>query len=450
MTEEEWRDIEGYPKYKISNLGRIKSFNRSSNGYILKSNSVGRGYQEIQLHNSGSSKQYIVHRLVAKAFIPNPNNYELVNHKNGVASDNRVINLEWRDSKYNNKYTHILHSEMQKGESNSATKLKNIDVLSIYKDIWNGKTTLKEIANNFNISIATVSSIKNGKNWASITGHKKKDPIPNIKLTEENVKEIYTNNSPYSKIAKTFNITVGQVCNIKHGKYWNKITHHKPQTLIVQPKINIEAVRNLPARLMPNDILFISKIAWIRNLIIYKNELWKDIKGYEELYQISNYGRVKSYKMNIYGSLRTPKQNQKGYLQINISDKNHVTKTYQIHRLVAYAFIPNTDNKPQINHIDGNIKNNCVSNLEWCDAKYNMKHKFILNPDVNSCICGEANGCSKLTAQEVSEIYNLAWSSKLTQAQIAEKYSISRSHVSTIKSGAVWKHVVTTEKLKIM
>ena len=96
--------------------------------------------------------------------------------------------------------------------------------------------------------------------------------------------------------------------------------------------------------------------------------MWKNIKGYEELYQVSNYGRVKSLRKN--GKIINGYIDGKGYMQVALS-KNGKKKWFRIHRLVAQAFIPNHDNLPIINHKDENKLNNRVDNLEWCTTKYN-------------------------------------------------------------------------------
>lgn len=111
-------------------------------------------------------------------------------------------------------------------------------------------------------------------------------------------------------------------------------------------------------------------------------ELWKDIRGYEGLYQVSNFGRVRNNKLRI---LKPSIRNNDGRYVINLR-KDGKTKMHRVHRLVAEAFIPNPDNLPQINHKDENPGNNFVfvnpdgsvdfekSNLEWCDAKYNNNY----------------------------------------------------------------------------
>ena len=103
---EEWRDIEGYEGlYQISSLGRVKSFPRhTTQGGKLKINKIKGGYCLIKLCKNGKTKRFYVHRLVAQAFISNPNNLPMINHKDENPSNNNVDNLEWCDCKYNNMY----------------------------------------------------------------------------------------------------------------------------------------------------------------------------------------------------------------------------------------------------------------------------------------------------------------------------------------------------------
>ena len=105
------------------------------------------------------------------------------------------------------------------------------------------------------------------------------------------------------------------------------------------------------------------------------NEIWKDIEGYEDLYQVSNYGRVKALinKRHKEERIRRFGINKLGYCQVELS-KNGSTKIYLVHRLVALAFIPNPNNLPCVNHKDENPSNNNVGNLEWCSYKYNSNY----------------------------------------------------------------------------
>ena len=101
-------------------------------------------------------------------------------------------------------------------------------------------------------------------------------------------------------------------------------------------------------------------------------EIWCPIKGYEGLYEVSYQGRVKSLKFGKERILK-PLRHTSGYLQVNLC-KNGEVKHCLVHRLVAQTFIPNPDNLPEVNHKDENKTNNKVSNLEFCDAKYNINY----------------------------------------------------------------------------
>lgn len=100
------------------------------------------------------------------------------------------------------------------------------------------------------------------------------------------------------------------------------------------------------------------------------DEIWKDIKDYEGLYQVSNYGRVRNTSR---GNIRSPYLCEKRYYRI-ILYKNNKTKKPRVHRLVAQAFIPNPDNKAEVNHKDFNKVNNHIDNLEWTTGEENVSH----------------------------------------------------------------------------
>lgn len=114
-----------------------------------------------------------------------------------------------------------------------------------------------------------------------------------------------------------------------------------------------------------------------------KKEIWKDIKNYEGLYQVSNLGRVRSlnkcvkhsnHYMNLKGQILKPQIDcQTSYKKIRLC-KDGKYKHHSIHRLVAEAFIPNPNNYPVINHINENRIDNRIENLEWCTQKYNCNH----------------------------------------------------------------------------
>lgn len=118
-------------------------------------------------------------------------------------------------------------------------------------------------------------------------------------------------------------------------------------------------------------------------------EEWKDVPGYEDLYQVSNLGQVKSlgravweqWKDGTHGrwhifpeKILLPKIDTNGYLSVGLYASDKSRKRHRIHRLVASAFLPNNSNLPHINHKDQDTKNNRVDNLEWCSIKYNLSY----------------------------------------------------------------------------
>lgn len=117
--EEEWRPVKGYEGlYEVSNMGRVKSLH-APQGIILKQGTYSNGYMGANLSKDGTTNMKLVHRLVAIAFIQNPNNYEEVNHKDGNKKNNTVDNLEWCTRSYNLKhaYSHKLMSKNEQKKS---------------------------------------------------------------------------------------------------------------------------------------------------------------------------------------------------------------------------------------------------------------------------------------------------------------------------------------------
>lgn len=113
-------------------------------------------------------------------------------------------------------------------------------------------------------------------------------------------------------------------------------------------------------------------------------EIWKDIPNYENLYQISNRGRVKSlHNRHKNKKYLKPCPTSKGYMSVSLC-KNHTQKSFHIHRLVAENFIPNPNNYPCINHIDENKENNDISNLEWCTYQYNNTYGHRIEKSINT------------------------------------------------------------------
>lgn len=162
---EDWKDIVGYEgRYQISNFGRVKSLN---SGRMIYLELNPQGYQVVMLHKSGTRRKHPVHRLVAEAFIANPNHYRVVHHKDSNRSNNLVGNLEWCTQSMNVKYAYasgrmIPHCPF--GEKAKNAKLRNIDVVEIKKMIAEGILT-GVIAKKYGVCKQTIRLIKNNKRW---------------------------------------------------------------------------------------------------------------------------------------------------------------------------------------------------------------------------------------------------------------------------------------------
>jgi len=166
-------------------------------------------------------------------------------------------------------------------------------------------------------------------------------------------------------------------------------------------------------------------------------EMWKDIPDYDGDYQESNFGRTKSFK-NGKEKILKPYITPKGYLGVGLFKEAKGKKKY-IHRLVAELFIPNPENKPQINHIDGCKLNNHFENLEYLTDKENLDHAVKLGL-IKS---GENNYQAKLTAEQVREIRKLyvKGSSEFGYDGLAKLYGVGRVTIQRVVNYERYKNV---------
>lgn len=164
-------------------------------------------------------------------------------------------------------------------------------------------------------------------------------------------------------------------------------------------------------------------------------EIWKDIEGYEGLYKVSNLGRIKSFYHG--GKIMKPDVSNHGHLRVKLS-KSGKLKRYLVHRLVARAFIPNSENKPQINHIDADPTNNSVDNLEWSTQSENIKHAYKIG---NKNRQGENHHTNKLTRNDVLDIRNAYKLGCFFQREIAEAYDVGQDLISKIVNKKIWTHI---------
>lgn len=167
--EEIWKNIDGYEGiYQVSNLGRVRSLDRrvwnyTKKGRILKSHSNGHGYQNVSLYNENKiEKHAYIHILVAKAFIPNPNNYEQVNHKDFNKANNNVENLEWVSRKQN-----MLHYRQSLYNKKVKKKRKNKMTSKTLERVYNNKDKIIALYNEGNSIVEVGKKLKLGRDFVS-------------------------------------------------------------------------------------------------------------------------------------------------------------------------------------------------------------------------------------------------------------------------------------------
>lgn len=184
------------------------------------------------------------------------------------------------------------------------------------------------------------------------------------------------------------------------------------------------------------------------------NEIWKNIKGYEEFYQVSNLGRIKCLNKTItynqdgreksYArkqSIMRTNQNGK-YTMIILCADGH-RKSMRLHRLVATHFIENPENKKEVNHKDGNKKNNSVENLEWATSKENSLHAYVNRLNLPPNPKGEDHGMAKLNRFQVERMRLLKECLPIIKfKELGRLFKVSKSQAFGIIKKQSWKHII--------
>jgi len=172
-------------------------------------------------------------------------------------------------------------------------------------------------------------------------------------------------------------------------------------------------------------------------------EVWKDVKGYEGFYQVSNMGNVKSLKRTVphprskvitYRERIMRPSDTNGYKLLRLS-RNGTSTHFLVHRLVAMHFLHNTKNSPEVNHIDYDRSNNKADNLEWCTSHENKQHSA-------DKYRGSNNGTAILKEAQVVEIKSvLSNQQRPTYLEISSRYGVSAACIQKIASNKIWRHI---------
>lgn len=168
---EQWKIIQDFPAYEISNHGRVRKFTKGKFIFkALRPNLKRSGYVYADLRNKATRKNSLVHRLVAQAFIPNPDSKPQVNHKNFKVNDNRAENLEWCTPKENSAHTKS-HGRTRglKGEDSARAILNNDLVALIYLNCKLLRVSYNKAASMFGTNYSNVAHIMRGSRWGHVT-----------------------------------------------------------------------------------------------------------------------------------------------------------------------------------------------------------------------------------------------------------------------------------------
>ena len=176
-----------------------------------------------------------------------------------------------------------------------------------------------------------------------------------------------------------------------------------------------------------------------------KEEVWKDIKEYEGLYQVSNQGQIRSLEKWYGNSPREAKLlkqciSTRGYFRVGLRKSTNKKRMVSVARLVAFAFVQNINNKPQVNHKDGNKANNSSANLEWCTMRENnihaLRNKLRIMPNGEDCSFSQI---SNLQARAIKDY--ILTNPSLKPTAIARTFKVSRNIVRSIQEERAWAHL---------
>lgn len=337
--------LETYPMYIIHENGDVYS---KFMGQFLKPTLNKGGYLNVCLYSKEKgATRFLLHRLIAKCFIPNPENKPIVNHKDLNKTNNSIENLEWVTSKENAQ--HAID------EGANPCRSQPVYQFSPEGELLESYRTITEASKNTGISQPCISCAIRGVSLMSGGFYWSKEKIFK---------------KPYSKLCRPVN----QIC-LKTKKILATFPSAGAAEEALGKKGHIGSVCNGSRK---------SACGFFWQFVEKEKEppkewkKWKIIKDFPS-YKISRDGRIYS---KFFDRVLDVKQ-RSGYMKTSLVDKNGKKKAVAVHRLVAKAYIPNPNNYPVVNHLDENGLNNNVENLEWTTSKGNAVHSAWKNKESN-------------------------------------------------------------------
>lgn len=175
---------------------------------------------------------------------------------------------------------------------------------------------------------------------------------------------------------------------------------------------------------------------------VRESEQWKDVVGFDGLYQISNYGQLRILPRFRNGRMYKERfswgsYDCYGYLRTTLTDEYHLRHNFKMHQLTGAHFVDNPNNLTVINHDDGVKDNNYYKNLKWSTLAENNVHAYAV---LGKCLKGERNGRAQITEADAALIKRMSTSPD-TDKIFAKRYNTRRENIASIRLGLTWKHV---------
>lgn len=387
--------------YEINRNGEVRSVSRPymmDNGVVRYSGSVilkqqvnKAGYYYVSLSVEGKPNRFNVHRLISINFIPNPMKLPVVNHIDGNKLNNNISNLEWCSISHNCKHTYKL-GFLAPGRKLSFDEVKDIFYNTKYDSLMysrEGTLTVEQMAKKHCVHKSTIQCIVKKQKYLEMVSTF--DDIPVIRKVNKHPTRIRTeNNYVFPKVT----------------------TDETDEDYIFYPMKGWEG------------FFEINKIGVIKSLGRFVNSQW----GENSIYKQPKIMTPSEYK------------DQK-YFYVNLC-ANGITKKIKIHRILAEMFVPNPENKPQVNHIDGNRQNNHLSNLEWTTASENSQNSFARGRVIHN---------RKLDEEKLRDIFNNVRSNSIERfkngtysiKEMAEKYNVSPGAIRSAMNGTKYQTITS-------